>query len=278
MAVATLAQWFGVPRSSVYYQPREHAAPPVKDARDALLTNLIYEIIQAFPTFGVRKVWAYLRFVLGWTDLNRKPVARIMRRRGWTVHKRAKGGRPRVTVKKSVAEKPDQRWSTDIANVFCGPEDGWCSLVPVLDCCTRQTLGWELSTSARARTAERALETALITRFGYTRGAPEGMTIRHDNGLVFGSRHYRATAFDYRLTQEYITPYTPEENGLCERFIRTLKEECVWQHSFTSIEEARRVIGAWIQWYNTARPHQALGYLSPDQYHRTFLPATAAAA
>ena len=105
----------------------------------------------------------------------------------------------------------------------------------------------------------------MINRFGYTRGAPEGLVLRHDNGLVFGSRGYIASARDYGLTQEYITPYTPQENGLCERFIRTIKQECVWQHRFESVEQARRAIARWIEWYNTRRPHSALGYASPRQ-------------
>jgi putative transposase len=66
--------------------------------------------------------------------------------------------------------------------------------------------------------------------------------------------------------QEFITPYTPEENGIIERFFRRLKEECVWQHTFQTFEEARRIIRDWMQWYNRDRPHQALGYRSPVQY------------
>jgi putative transposase len=45
-----------------------------------------------------------------------------------------------------------------------------------------------------------------------------------------------------------------------------LKEECIWQHNFTSFAEAKRVITAWIDWYNTERPHQALGYRSPQEF------------
>ncbi|MBL8037204.1 MAG: transposase, partial [Nitrospira sp.] len=71
---------------------------------------------------------------------------------------------------------------------------------------------------------------------------------------------------DDRLQQEFITPYTPEQNGIIERFFRSLKEECVWQHTFQTCEEARRGIRAWMQWYTEDRPHQALGYRSPIQY------------
>jgi transposase InsO family protein len=47
---------------------------------------------------------------------------------------------------------------------------------------------------------------------------------------------------DYRPRQEFITRYTPEQNGLIERFFRSIKKECVWQHNFTSFAEARTTI------------------------------------
>ncbi len=91
-------------------------------------------------------------------------------------------------------------------------------------------------------------------------------TVRSDNGLIFQSRRFQAACRDYRLSQEFITPYTPEQNGIIERFFRSLKEEGVWQHQFPSFTDARRTITEWIRWYNDGRPHQTLGYLSPRQY------------
>jgi len=148
-----------------------------------------------------------------------------------------------------------------------GVEDGWCSFVPVVDCCTRELLGWELDRTGRAATAQRALEAALLKRFGTTRGAPEGMVVRHDNGLVFGSKLYRATAKDDGLAQEFITPCTPEENGLCERLIRTFKEECAWRHRFASLEQAQRAIGKWIEHDTHQRPHSAHPHKTPAGFH-----------
>jgi putative transposase len=55
---------------------------------------------------------------------------------------------------------------------------------------------------------------------------------------------------DYGLAQEYITPYTPQQNGLCERFIKTFKEEHCWTRRFQSIEHARLAVRAWIDHYN----------------------------
>jgi putative transposase len=46
---------------------------------------------------------------------------------------------------------------------------------------------------------------------------------------------------------DYITPYTPEQNGLLERFFRSFKEECIWQQNFTSFEEAQLVVKAGLE-------------------------------
>ncbi|MEZ4333442.1 MAG: integrase core domain-containing protein [Myxococcota bacterium] len=110
------------------------------------------------------------------------------------------------------------------------------------------------------------MEEACIRRFGTLRPRGSKPIIRSDNGLVFQSRRFRAACRDYGLRQEFITPYTPEQNGMIERFFRSLKEECTWQHSFSSFREAKRTIDRWIAWYNEERPDQALGYLSPVEY------------
>jgi len=95
-------------------------------------------------------------------------------------------------------------------------------------------------------------------RFGSLGRVSGRLVLRSDNGLVFTSRRYTATAKAYGLSQEFIMPYTPEQNGLVERFIRTLKEGMPWQHRFGSIEEAKEVISSWIRYYNLERPHQAV--------------------
>jgi putative transposase len=131
-------------------------------------------------------------------------------------------------------------------------------------------VGYEFARRGRVKEAERALEEACLARFGTLR--PTGVTpvIRSDNGLIYQSRYqsrrFRAACRDYRLRQEFITLYTPEQNGMIERFFHSLKEECVWQHLFPSFAGARRAIAAWIRWYNEARPHQALGYRSPREH------------
>lgn len=67
------------------------------------------------------------------------------------------------------------------------------------------------------------------------------------------------------MRQEFITPHCPQQNGMVERVIRTLKEQCVHRHRFESLQNASRVIGDWIGFYNHQRPHQALKMKTPAE-------------
>jgi putative transposase len=230
-----------VPRSSM-----RTAAPTKRHRRplDATLVARIAELIKRFPTYGYRKLWALLRFTDGLL-INRKAVYRILKTKRWFVHQRSVTPRPRVQGRRSIAPVSNARWAMDLTHVYCG-QDGWGHLAAIIDCCDREIVGWEFSLRGRAREAERALEEACLYRFGTLR--PDGPTpvIRSDNGLIFTAKRFRAACRDYRLSQEFITPYTPEQNGMIERFFRSLKEECVWQHNFAGFSEAKAAIRDWI--------------------------------
>jgi putative transposase len=231
--------------------------------RDDLVERIRF-LIQTFPTYGYRRLWTILRNAQG-LKVNRKCVYRILKVKGWLVHQRTWTPRPRVKGMVSRASRSDERWAMDLTHIAVG-QDGWAHLAAIIDCHDRAIIGYELALRGRAKEAERALEDACILRFGTLR--PEGSTpvLRSDNGLIFQSRRFRRACRDYRLMQEFITPYTPEQNGMIERFFRSLKEECTWLHNFHDFDEAKRTITTWIRFYNEERPHQSLGYLSPAQY------------
>jgi putative transposase len=105
----------------------------------------------------------------------------------------------------------------------------------------------------------------LIARFGTLGRVPEPFLLRSDNGLVFTSRSFTGLVKSYGLRQEFITPHSPEQNGLVERVIRTLKEQCVHRHRFESLQHASRLIGDWIHLYNHRRLHQALNMRTPAE-------------
>lgn len=94
--------------------------------------------------------------------------------------------------------------------------------------------------------------------------------LRSDNGLVFTSRSYTGLVRSYGLQQEFITPHCPEQNGLVERVIRTIKEQCVHLQRFETVQHAARVLGDWIGLYNHRRPHQALKMKTPNQTFEMF--------
>jgi len=187
-----------------------------------------------------------------------------LKQKRWLVHQRSCTPRPRVRGWVSRASRSNERWAMDVTHIPCG-QDGWAHLAAVIDCQDPEIVGYEFALRSRAKEAERAIEAACLARFGTLRpaGAP---VLRSDNGLIFQSRRFRQACRDYRSEPEFITPYTPAQNGIIERFSRSLKEECVWQHAFQTFEDARRIIRNWVHWYNQGRPHSALGYRSPVQY------------
>jgi putative transposase len=259
-----------VPRSSMRSAPLEKRP---RRPLDAVLVERIRELIRRHPTFGYRKLGALLRYTDG-LIVNLKAVYRILKAKRWFVHQRSVTPRPRVQGRRSVAPASNSRRAMDLTHIYCG-EDGWGHLAAIIDCCDREIVGWEFSPRGRAREAERALEETCLHRFGTLRPDRPTPVIRSDSGLIFTARRFRAACRDYRVRQEFITRYTPEQDGMIERFFRSLKEECIWQHNFAGIIEARTAITQWIRWYIEHRPHQALGYLSPQQYRAEQLQAVA---
>jgi putative transposase len=259
VSIRQLCGWLECPRSAVYRPPRPRQAYRVS----ASLVAEVRQIIDEHPAYGVRRItWCLNQGRMA--KVNWKAVHRILRLKGWGLHKRPKGQRPRVRGWRSQVEQPNQQWAIDTSHFFT-QRDGWCHVTAVIDCCDRMVVGWRASQSGKAEIAAAALEDAVIRRHPST-----GLTLRSDNGLVFGAEAFHKVVRSAGLLQQYITPYTPEQNGMIERWFRTLKEECVWIHNFETLEQARTAIDGFIGQYNTERPHQALGMLTPSQWRARY--------
>lgn len=166
----------------------------------------------------------------------------IFQLKGWQVKKRPIGFRPRILALPSVATDPNKRWSTDQCRIWAW-RNGWVTLALVIDCHTRELLGWHLSRNYDAMTAGNALEHPLIARFGTLGPVSEPFSLQSVNGLVFTSRSYTALVRSNGLHQEFITPRCPRQNSLVERVIRTSKEQRTHRHRFETLQHASRVIG-----------------------------------
>jgi putative transposase len=150
--ISRLCRWFEIPRRTVYYRPTSKV--PIVQER---FSQPIKQMIEENPSFGYRTVAHLLGF-------NKNTVQRICQLKRWQVKKRPVGFRPRVQAMPSIADRPNERWATDLCRVWSG-RDGWAVLALVVDCHSRELLGWHLSRSGRSKTAESALEQALIARF-----------------------------------------------------------------------------------------------------------------
>lgn len=256
VTISKVCKWLNYPRRSYYYKEKKRQ-PRI----NIHLAQRIHRVIGDLPYAGYRTV----AWLLG---ENKNTVQRIFQLKGWQVRKRKSGHRPRVQSLPSAASRPNERWATDMARVWCGTEHRWCALTLVMDCFTRELLGWRLSPTGNAKAAEAALEEALIRRYGVLGRALDDLTIRSDNGLVFTSKQYTRTVYRYGIKQEFIRPHTPQQNGMVERLIRTVKEQCLWLHNFASLNEARQALRKWFEYYNDQRPHQALGMKTPREIYQ----------
>ena len=255
ISIRRLCKVLQISRTAVYREPRKRR----HYAMDIDLVHEIRIIIDTYPTYGLRRiVW---RINLGRQQrVNRKAVHRILKLKGWQMHRRPKGMRPRIKSWVSATDVPNSRWSIDTTHLFT-QQDGWVHMTAIIDCCDRSIVGYRISTSGKSDVAVAALEDAIAVR-----KPKPGLTLRSDNGLVFGSKCFTKEAKKSGIAQEYITPYMPEQNGLIERWFRTLKEECAWLHNFRNLDHTRAEIDKFVTQYNHERPHSSLGMLTPTQW------------
>jgi putative transposase len=244
----------GVARSGVYRRPR-----PANDD-DLSLMRRIDELFTAWPFLGSRRMAAMLR--AEGHAVNRKHVQRLMRRMGLA----ALGPKPRTTkpmpghrifpylLRNLAIDRPNQAWAADITYVPIGR--GFLYLVAVIDWASRAVLAWRLSNTMDVSFCVSALEEALA-RFG----KPE--IFNTDQGSQFTSAAFTGTlaAADIRISMDGRGRWM--DNVFIERLWRSLKYEDVYLKGYADGREARAGISAWIAFYNTRRPHQALGNRTP---------------
>lgn len=104
-----------------------------------------------------------------------------------------------------------------------------------------------------------------------TRGQPVRLSL--DNGSEFRSRAFDAWAADRGIALAFIQPGKPIQNAHIESFNGRLRDECLNQHYFLSLNDARFHIERWRRAYNEDRPHEACAPLTPSEYARTFSPS-----
>ena len=169
------------------------------------------------------------------------------------------GSRPTKTSRKGRGFEqplqPHEHWHVDFSYINLGGT--FYYLCSVLDGASRAILAWDIRPQMREADAEIVIQRA---REAYPAARPRIIT---DNGPQFVAKDFKEFIRLWQTTHVFCSPYHPQSNGKLERFHRTLKEDAIRPKTPLTLEDAKRIVGAFIDHYNTVRLHSALGYVTP---------------
>jgi transposase InsO family protein len=152
--------------------------------------------------------------------------------------------------------QPHQHWHVDVS--YINVSGTFYYLCSVLDGCSRYVVHWDLRECMRELDIEIILERA---KEKYPEARPR---IISDNGPQFIARDFKEFIRISGMTHVRTAPYYPQSNGKLERWHQSVKRECIRPLTPLTLEDARRVIQDYIDYYNGVRLHSAIGYVSPQ--------------
>jgi putative transposase len=259
---AVVARILRVSRQALYRVPRPRRSPdvarrpPVDDVERAIV-----EVAERNPTDGYRIVAAWVTRKLG-RAVNRKRVLRVMRERRLIQRRTHEPHRRRPGF--FQVERPGQLWHLDMTSVWVA-EHGWVYLNAIIDCCTREIVGWQLSLRCRAVEAITVIEQAVAEQ-GILPGT---LTLGTDNGSAFTARATRLVISGLGVAHRRGGYRDPESQAFIESWFGKLKEREVWLNEYETLDQARAAIGGYIDRYHH-RPHSGLNYRTPAEVARTW--------
>ncbi|WP_343617288.1 IS3 family transposase [Novosphingobium sp.] len=238
------------------HRSTQRKAPRGAD-EEAALTEDIIALARQYGRYGYRRVTALLRDA-GW-HVNRKRVERIWRREGLKVpQKQPKRGRLWLNDGSCIRlrpEYPGHVWSYDFVEGRTH-EGRKFRILSIIDEASRECLALPVARRLRSEDVLAALADLFITR-----GPPAH--IRSDNGPEFIAAAVQQWLARIGVKTLYITSGSPWENGYCESFNGSMRDELLNGEIFYTLAEAKILIEAWRRHYNTIRPHSSLGYRPP---------------
>ncbi len=260
LSLSRQCRLLSIGRTSFYYRPKGETPETL-----ALMRRLD-ELFLKYPFYGSRQMARHLR--REGVGVGRHRVRRLMRLMGLqAIYQAPRTSTPNpghrvypYLLKGTAIARPNQVWCADIT--YIPVQRGFLYLVAIMDWATRHVLAWRLSNSMDASFCVEALAEAL-SRYG----KPE--IFNTDQGSQF-------TGFDFTGALKAAgVEISMDGRGRCmdnifiERLWRSLKYEAVYLHELTDGFKAERVIGEWIGFYNTERPHSALGGQTPAEAYGT---------
>ena len=232
---------------------------PVVNTENQALTEAITTIALQRHRFGYRRVHDLLH--VAHPGVNHKRVYRLYRTAGLAVRKRAKGKRPvGLRTPLVAANNLNATWSMDfVSDSLCSGRRLKC--LTVADDFSHECVDIAVDFGIGGEYVARLLDQA--ARF---RGYPQA--VRTDNGPEFTSRAFLGWAERHGIKHILIEPGCPTQNGYIESFNGKFRDECLNEHWFETLAQARVVIRTWVHDYNEVRPHSSIGRVPPRRFAR----------
>jgi transposase InsO family protein len=152
--------------------------------------------------------------------------------------------------------QPHQHWHIDVS--YINLSGTFYYLCSVLDGFSRYLVHWDVRESMREADNEIILEGA---KEKYPEAKPR---IISDNGPQFMARDFKEFIRISGMTHVRISPSYPQSNGKLERWHKSLKSECIRPFTPLTLEDARRLVQSYVDYYNGGRLHSAIGYVTPQ--------------
>ena len=230
---------------------------------DTLYAELIKRVSETFPFYGYRKIALEVNEQYS-MELSFKKVYRLWKEEGLhAVHipvptstpKTAHAVYPYLLGKKEITY-PNQAWQVDIT--YLRLPHGSVFLCAIIDVYSRKVLSWNLSNTMDVFFVLWTLTWAL-ERYG----APE--IINSDQGSQFTTHDWISMIEDLAIKISMTGKGRSLDNIFIERWWRSFKHEHFYLNQYQTVRELRKGISSYVEFYNTKRFHQALGYKRPDE-------------
>ena len=254
-----LIRWIGISRSKYYCWRKRYGKVNEHNGqvpRDFWLENWEKEGIVAYylehPREGYRRL-TYMMMDSNIVAVSPSSVYRILKAQG--LLKRFKGKSSSKGKGFQHPLKPHEHWHTDIC--YINIRGTFYYLCGVLDGYSRYIIHWEIRESMTEKDVETIIQRA-CEKFENARPR-----IISDNGPQFVARDFKEFIRVSGMTHVRTSPYYPQSNGKYERWNKSLKSECIRPKTPLSLEEARRVVSEFVDYYNHKRLHSGIGYVSP---------------
>lgn len=268
--VSFMCRELGVSRSGYY--ARESRGLCQRDLDDLELVPLIHAEFHKHPRgCGSRMVMGSLR--LQGYSVSRKRVVRLMAeenlrhrlKRRFVRTTQSKHDKP---IAKNVLDRefavgtPNKVWASDITYVHT--RRGWAYLAATLDLGSRKVVGWSVGPTMDEQLPLAALEVALSHR-----DPPSGLIHHSDRGTQYAGHAYQQMLAAHGAVCSMSRKGNCWDNACVESFFSSLKRELPNEHAFEDWREVEQAVFAYIEaYYNSRRPHSALGYRTPNEYER----------